>query len=293
MNVVDSLDPLVTNNGEEFLKDLRFHGLFVNLRNPVRGGHSVRFDVLNGGNVQDVADVATKHHITLNGDSLTFQVVAPKGFVLPASATAPPQVVEADDVSQAPLTVQPPAAGHAKTVQEADNEIKAKYHWLPLHEDQDRRKWFYDNNVAQASKMDPVGRLYVENLLNKLRNVDDQTVIQLMPPIRNGNAVRFLFLAGNLALVKSLAGECKLRVQGDLITVPHIYARLGQDHLQAEADYVKGTVDGHVSATLPTIQYPETGIPDKIVQPNTRTIVSTLPLKNMNNLDVAQGAATN
>jgi hypothetical protein len=278
VHIIDQLDPLVKPDGVAFLRDLRYHEVFVNLRNPVRKGHSARFDVLKGDK-SVLESLASKHHISVDGEALTFTPVLPEGSPKAMPPPPQPEVVDADDVHQLSPPVDPPVTTPAKTVEEAANEKRKAFYRLPLEQDDSRKQWYFSNNMAQASKMDPVGRQYVENLLNKLRNLDENTVIQLMTPIRGGNAVRYLLLSGDRSKLESLAAECHVTVSDNLITVPHIRARFGEHHTQTDAALEAEDGDSHVSSDPAPIPFPETGIPDRVAVSRTRKIVQTLPEK--------------
>jgi hypothetical protein len=244
---------------KDYLGDLEAHATYIQLGVPLANGHSVTYKFLEGNRAL-VTSLGAKHRVQVTADRL--QVNFPD--VVAASAV--------DAASPAAKATKP--YGLTGNPIQKDVVAQRKRDFRLFGKDRAARlKWYQDNNMAQASKMNRHARVTVEWLLKQLAST--KTLVELQTPVRKGHLVRFAIIEGSVADLQRFGAPCKLKITSDTIEVPEPFGRCS---VTADADV----------GTSPTAQHevntndvdPVTGwvkpIPNKVPR-RKRNLVKALP----------------
>lgn len=273
---IGNLDQLARNCLEQLLNALEVRQTYIRLGNAIKDGHSVMYEFLEGQSPSLVKELAPKYKLQVKSsksckcNDCCGRILLPGGDVVEAvvvpgkrqeRAGLPPSL----DPTQANTTGNAP---ESPSVQSLENKKRAKF---GLTDEQ--RQWYYDNNVAQVTKMDAKAQLFLKKLLDDLREHEPKLVLQFMAPVPNGHAVRFDLVRGDLSKIGKWASKCGVRVEENTIIAPE------KDVIIKNAENNAEAVDGHLEVEHP--EQSDSGAPEpvNVVPTAQRNVVKELPDK--------------
>jgi hypothetical protein len=216
----------------KFLDAVKTNDAVIRLGHAIAGGHSIMYEFVEGpkGAAGKIRGIARTNGLEVVPSS-TCKCRACCGRILFPGKKV--DIVEATEVAgtrqgragNATNTVEPlkplnRTTAHEQTVQEAEDKARLRNGKLKLTADQ--KQWYYENNLAQISKMNAEAQPFIKKFLDDLRSKAPNTVVHFMEPIRNGYTVRFTHVEGVLGPVRVHANQCGLVLKGRTLTAPKV-----------------------------------------------------------------------
>jgi hypothetical protein len=259
---VETMDIRTQKWLKDFLGDLEAHATYVQLSPPLANGHSVVYKFLEGNRAL-LNSLGSKHKVSVSADRLSVH------FPDVVAATA----LDANSPQAAATKTKPYGLAGNPIAKDLKAQRRRDFRLFGTDKAA-RNKWYYDNNMAQISKMKREARPVMEWLLKQVATT--KTLIELQTPVRKGHIIRFVVIKGSAADVQRFGAPCKLKVTGDTVEIPVP----GQCHVTSDADV----------GTSPTAQHevnsndidPESGVLKPIpnlVPTEKRNVVKALPEK--------------
>lgn len=278
MHHIGNLDELARNCLQQLLDALALQETYVRLGNGIKNGHSVMYQFVEGKSASLIRELAPKYKLKVVPTSQCSCQDCCGRILLPGANIVQATAVPSTRQDRAGLSANlenkelPKNVPASPTAQHLENQKRSKY---GLTDEQ--RKWYYDNNIAQITKMDGKAQLFVRNLIDQLRKEAPELVIQLMAPVPNGHAVRFDLVRGNVSAIQRYAAKCGVQVSDNTIVAPDNDVLIGNAEASAEAE------DGHLIAEHP--DQDKNGMPEpvKTVPAQQRQVTATLPDKWIKN----------
>lgn len=261
----------------DFLKDLELHETYIRLEQAIKNGHSVIYHFVEGKSPRTVSRIARKHKLKVvktrqcKCADCCGRIVLPGANIVEAVAVpgsrqergGEARKVHAKPRKRKRLRLK---RKMAVTKEQAEDAKRKRIVGGKLQDAQ--KKWYYDNNVAQASKMHAKAGPLVKKFLDDLREKAPNTVLHLMEPVPNGHTVRFHLVEGSASPIRKYVGACGLRLEGGAIVAP--------EGKPVHAEGSAPNTDGHLHTAYRN--QGENGVPEKlkIVKTEDRNVVKKL-----------------